>query len=65
MVIDSEELLVDGRLRLLGWQDGIVHWGMDTLKQRSDRRGGRLTFKIVTPGGIPTPGTLLADYFPR
>jgi len=38
---------------------------MDQLKQIRDRSGGRLTFKIVTPGGIPTPGTLLADYFPR
>ena len=38
---------------------------MDQLKQIRDRSGGRLTFKIVNPAGIPTPGTLLADYFPR
>jgi hypothetical protein len=65
MVNDSEELLVDGRLHLQGWKYRIVELGMDQLKQIRDRSGGRLTFKIVTPGGIPTPGTLLADYFPR
>ena len=65
MVNDSEELIVDGRLHLQGWKYRIVELGMDQLKQIRDRSGGRLTFKIVTPGGIPTPGTLLADYFPR
>lgn len=65
MVNDSEEMIVDGRLHLQGWKYRIVELGMDQLKQIRDRSGGRLTFKIVTPGGIPTPGTLLADYFPR
>lgn len=65
MVNDTEELIVDGRLHLQGWKYRIVELGMDQLKQIRDRSGGRLTFKIVTPGGIPTPGTLLADYFPR
>jgi len=65
MVNDSEELIVDARLHLQGWKYRIVELGMDQLKQIRDRSGGRLTFKIVTPGGIPTPGTLLADYFPR
>tara|TARA_B100000035_G_scaffold207613_1_gene177597 strand:- start:138 stop:680 length:543 start_codon:yes stop_codon:yes gene_type:complete len=65
MVNDSEELLVDARLHLQGWKYRIVELGMDQLKQIRDRSGGRLTFKIVNPAGIPTPGTLLADYFPR
>ena len=65
MVNDSQEIILDGRLHLQGWKYRIVELGMDQLKQIRDRSGGRLTFKIVTPGGIPTPGTLLADYFPR
>ena len=65
MVNDTQEVIVDGRLHLQGWKYRIVELGMDQLKQIRDRSGGRLTFKIVTPGGIPTPGTLLADYFPR
>lgn len=65
MVNDSEELILDARLHLQGWKYRIVELGMDQLKQIRDRSGGRLTFKIVTPGGIPTAGTLLADYFPR
>jgi len=65
MVNDSEEMIVDARLHLQGWKYRIVELGMDQLKQIRDRSGGRLTFKIVTHGGIPTPGTLLADYFPR
>ena len=64
MVNDSEELLVDARLHLQGWKYRIVELGMDQLKQIRDRSGGRLTFKIINPAGIPTPGTLLADYFP-
>ena len=65
MVNDSEELIVDARIHLQGWKYKIVELGMDQLKQIRDRSGGRLTFKIVNPAGIPTPGTLLADYFPR
>ena len=65
MVNDTEELIVDARLHLQGWKYRIVELGMDQLKQIRDRSGGRLTFKIVNPAGIPTPGTLLADYFPR
>ena len=65
MVNDSEELILDARLHLQGWKYRIVELGMDQLKQIRDRSGGRLTFKIVNPAGIPTPGTLLADYFPR
>ena len=65
MVNDTQEIILDGRLHLQGWKYRIVELGMDQLKQIRDRSGGRLTFKIVTPGGIPTPGTLLADYFPR
>tara|TARA_B100000902_G_scaffold382743_1_gene420780 strand:+ start:2970 stop:3956 length:987 start_codon:yes stop_codon:yes gene_type:complete len=65
MVNDTQEVIIDGRLHLQGWKYRIVELGMDQLKQIRDRSGGRLTFKIVTPGGIPTPGTLLADYFPR
>jgi hypothetical protein len=65
VVNDSNELIVDARVHLQGWKYKIVELGMDQLKQIRDRSGGRLTFKIVNPAGIPTPGTLLADYFPR
>ena len=55
MVNDSEELILDARLHLQGWKYRIVELGMDQLKQIRDRSGGRLTFKIVNPAGIPTP----------
>ena len=64
-VNDSEEMLIDARLRLSGFKYRVVELSMDQLKQIRDRSGGRLTFTIINPAGIPTPGTLLADYFPR
>tara|TARA_Y100000034_G_scaffold24541_1_gene28704 strand:- start:1651 stop:2694 length:1044 start_codon:yes stop_codon:yes gene_type:complete len=65
LVNDSEEYLLDGRVHLQGWKYRVVELSMDQLKQIRDRSGGRLTFKIINPAGIPTPGTLLAEYFPK
>ena len=65
MVNDSEEYIVDGRLRLIGWKYRIVELSMAQLAEIKSRTGGRLTFKIINPAGIPTTGSLLAEYFPK
>ncbi len=65
LVNDSEEYLVDGRVRLMGWKYRVVELSMDQLAEIKSRSGGRLTFKIINPAGIPTTGSLLAEYFPK
>jgi len=65
LVNDSEEYIVDGRVRLMGWKYRIVELSMSQLAEIKSRTGGRLTFKIINPAGIPTTGSLLAEYFPK
>lgn len=62
---DQEELIIDARVRLTGWKYRVVDISQDQLAQIRDRSGGRLTFTIINPQGIPAAGTMLADYFPR
>jgi len=62
---DSEEYIIDGKVRLIGWKYRIVELSMDQLAEIKARSGGRLTFKIINPAGIPTTGSLLAEYFPK
>jgi len=65
LVNDSEEYIVDGRVRLIGWKYRIVELSMNQLAEIKARTGGRLSFKIINPAGIPTTGSLLAEYFPK
>lgn len=65
MVNDSEEYLLDGRMRLQGWKYRIVELTMGQLRTIRERSGGRLTFKVITPAGLPTAGTMLSEYFPQ
>ena len=65
LVNDSEEYIVDGRIRLIGWKYRIVELSMAQLAEIKARTGGRLSFKIINPAGIPTTGSLLAEYFPK
>ena len=62
---DSDEYLLDGRVRLIGWKYRITELTdeqMQTFKQRS---GGRLRFMIINTTGLPIEGAMLADYFPK
>ena len=65
MVNDSEEYLLDGRMRLQGWKYRIVELTMGQLRTIRERSGGRLTFKVINPAGLPTAGTMLSEYFPQ
>jgi hypothetical protein len=65
LVNDSDEFLLDGRIRLTGWKYRVLELSdsqVSTMKQRS---GGRLTFKIINTTGLPVAGAMLADYFPK
>ena len=65
MVNDSEEYILDGRMRLQGWKYRIVELTMGQLRTIRERSGGRLTFKVINPAGLPTAGTMLSEYFPQ
>ena len=65
VVNDSEEYILDGRLRLQGWKYRIVELTMGQLRTIRERSGGRLTFKVINPAGLPTAGTMLSEYFPQ
>ena len=65
MCNDSEEYILDGRLRLQGWKYRIVELTMGQLRTIRERSGGRLTFKVINPAGLPTAGTMLSEYFPQ
>lgn len=65
LVVDCEEYILDGRLRLQGWKYRIVELTMGQLRTIRERSGGRLTFKVINPAGLPTAGTMLSEYFPQ
>jgi len=65
LVNDCEEFILDGRIRLQGWKYKIAELSMDQMSDIKRRSGGRLTFKIINPAGIPTAGSLLSEYFPK
>ena len=65
MCNDSEEYILDGRMRLQGWKYRIVELTMGQLRTIRERSGGRLTFKVINPAGLPTAGTMLSEYFPQ
>ena len=64
-VNDSDEFLLDGRIRLVGWKYRIVELTKAQLKDLRDKSGGRLTFKIINTTGLPVAGAFLSDYFPK
>ena len=64
-VNDSDEFLIDGRIRLVGWKYRILELTKEQLKQLRDKSGGRLTFKIINTTGLPVAGAFLSDYFPK
>ena len=64
-VNDSDEFLIDGRIRLTGWKYRILELTKEQLQTLKTRSGGRLTFKIINTTGLPVAGAMLADYFPK
>ena len=64
-VNDSDEFLLDGRIRLVGWKYRILELTKEQLQTLKTRSGGRLTFKIINTTGLPVSGAMLADYFPK
>lgn len=64
-VNDSDEFIMDGRIRLVGWKYRIIELTKEQLQLFKQRSGGRLTFKIINTTGLPVSGAMLADYFPK
>ena len=65
VVNDSDEFLVDGRIRLCGWKYRIVELTNEQLATFKAKSGGRLRFMIINSTGLPVAGSFLADYFPN
>ena len=65
LVNDTDEFLMDGRIRLVGWKYRVIELTKDQLQTFKQRSGGRLTFKIINTTGLPVSGAMLADYFPK
>ena len=64
-VNDSDEYLLDGRVRFIGWKYRILELTQEQINTFKARSGGRLRFKIINTTGLPVEGSMLADYFPK
>jgi hypothetical protein len=64
-VNDSDEWLMDGRIRMIGWKYRIIELSQEQVNTFKQRSGGRLRFKIINTTGLPVEGSMLADYFPK
>tara|TARA_B110000495_G_scaffold202434_1_gene222574 strand:+ start:1219 stop:2175 length:957 start_codon:yes stop_codon:yes gene_type:complete len=64
-VNDSDEYILDGRIRLIGWKYRIIELSQEQVNTFKQRSGGRLRFKIINTTGLPVEGSMLADYFPK
>jgi len=65
LVNDSDEYLLDGRVRFIGWKYRILELTPEQVNLFKARSGGRLRFKIINTTGLPVEGSMLADYFPK
>ena len=65
LVNDSDEYLLDGRVRFIGWKYRILELTPEQVNLFKSRSGGRLRFKIINTTGLPVEGSMLADYFPK
>jgi hypothetical protein len=65
MVNDSDEYILDGRIRMIGWKYRILELTPEQVNLFKQRSGGRLRFKIINSTGLPVEGSMLADYFPK
>lgn len=60
MVNDSEEYILDGRLRLQGYKYSIAELSQSQLSDLQSR--GKVTFSIINPQGIPTSSSLSGPF---
>lgn len=54
LVNDSDEYLLDGRVRLIGWKYAIDEVSETELADWKRKSNGRLTFRILPTSGLPT-----------
>lgn len=64
-VNDSDEFLIDGRVRLIGWKYRVLELTDEQLAVFKQKSGGRLRFVIINSTGLPVSGSMLSDYFPK
>ena len=50
---DSEEFIMDGRVRLVGWKYSISELSMSTIEDLQ-KQGKKITYAIINPQGIPS-----------
>ena len=60
LVNDSEEYIVDGRVRLTGWKYSIAELSMSQLSELQSK--GKVTYAIINPQGIPTSSSLSGPF---
>jgi hypothetical protein len=60
MVVDCEEYIVDGRVRLTGWKYSIAELSMSQLQDLQSK--GKVTYAIINPQGIPTSSSLSGPF---
>lgn len=65
LVNDSDEYILDGKIRLIGWKYRILELTQEQLAVFKQKAGGRLRFVIINSTGLPVSGSMLADYFPK
>lgn len=63
LVNDSDEYILDGRIRLVGWKYAIEEVSKSELDEWKRKSNGRLTFRILPTSGLPTASSL-ADTSP-
>lgn len=63
LVNDTDEFIMDGRIRLIGWKYAIEEVSKAELDEWKRKSNGRLTFRILPTSGLPTASSL-ADTSP-
>ena len=53
LVNDTDEYILDGRIRLVGWKYAIEEIDEATLQDFKRKSNGRLTFRIIPTSGLP------------
>ena len=58
---DSEEFIMDGRVRLVGWKYSISELSMARIEELQ-RAGKKVTYAIINPQGIPSSSSLSGPF---
>ncbi len=61
LVNDSDEYILDGRVRLVGWKYKILELSQEQLSTLKAKAGGRLRFMYYNPVTYQSSG-FLSDY---